>query len=62
MLENCLFVGKKVLEQVLITFVRKMAYGKYLNLLVILAFFCPIIVYNLRAVQLSHALSPYSLE
>lgn len=39
MLESCLFVGKKVLEQVLITFVRRMAYGKSLNLLVIVPFF-----------------------
>ncbi|KAL3521477.1 hypothetical protein ACH5RR_019626 [Cinchona calisaya] len=29
MLENCQFVGKKVLELVLITFVKKMAYGNY---------------------------------
>ena len=62
MLENCLFVGKKVSEQVLIIFVRRMAYGKYLNLLVIVAFLCPQMVYNLRAIRLSNALSPNSLE
>ena len=31
MLGSCPFVGKRVLEQVLITFVRKMAYGNCLH-------------------------------